>query len=100
MPALGMASTEVYLAEWIKQPGDSVLDGEAIAVVETDKAELTVESPGVGILGSHLFGAEISVPAGATIAFLLQPGEKEPTAASNNGSPSPAAAHRAGCGWR
>lgn len=89
MPALGMASTEVYLAAWIRQPGDTVVDGEAIALVETDKAELTVESPGSGILGSHLFDAEISVPAGATIAFLLQPGEAEPATSPSVGSSPP-----------
>jgi pyruvate dehydrogenase E2 component (dihydrolipoamide acetyltransferase) len=84
MPALGMASTDVYLAEWSKQPGDSVAIGDTIAVVETDKAELTVDATAEGTLGSHLFPAETSVPSGATITFVLSAGEIEPSPAGGN----------------
>jgi pyruvate dehydrogenase E2 component (dihydrolipoamide acetyltransferase) len=82
VPALGMASDGVYLAEWTKEPGDTIAEGEVIARIETDKAELDVESPGAGILGRHLFAAETEVPSGATIAYLLGADETEPSAGS------------------
>jgi pyruvate dehydrogenase E2 component (dihydrolipoamide acetyltransferase) len=92
VPALGMASDGVYLAEWTKQPGDTIADGEIIARIETDKAELDVQSPGAGILGQHLFAAETEVPSGATIAYLLGAGEAEPSAGTAPATPAPTAA--------
>lgn len=80
VPALGMASTEVHLTEWLKQPGDTIADDDAIALIETDKAELEVRSPGAGILGRHRYEAGTDVPNGATIATLLGIEETEDAA--------------------
>ncbi|MFS0912002.1 2-oxo acid dehydrogenase subunit E2 [Microbacterium sp. 179-I 3D2 NHS] len=93
MPALGMASDSVYLAEWLKQPGDRIEVGDVIANIETDKAELEVESTFAGVLGRHRFPADSEVPSGATIAVVLQEGETDD--GGNEGSDAVAGARAA-----
>ena len=78
IPSVGMAMTEAVLNAWLKNPGDSVAVGEAIAEIETDKSSLDLESPGDGVLGRHLVSAGASVPVGQVIVRLLEPGEIEP----------------------
>ncbi|MGF1617481.1 MAG: 2-oxo acid dehydrogenase subunit E2 [Acidimicrobiia bacterium] len=78
VPALGMAMEECLLVEWLKQPGDRVGDGEAVAVIETDKAEMDLESPGEGRLGEHIYEAGATVPVGNVIAYILDEGETDP----------------------
>jgi pyruvate dehydrogenase E2 component (dihydrolipoamide acetyltransferase) len=73
-----MAMTEAVLSAWLKNPGDSVAVGEAIAEIETDKSSLDLESPSDGVLGRHLVSAGASVPVGQVIVRLLEPGEIEP----------------------
>jgi pyruvate dehydrogenase E2 component (dihydrolipoamide acetyltransferase) len=78
IPSVGMAMTEAVLNTWLKNPGDSVAAGEAIAEIETDKSSLDLESPGDGVLGRHLVSAGASVPVGQVIVRVLEPGEIEP----------------------
>lgn len=89
VPALGMASDSVYLAEWIKQPGDAVSDGDVIALIETDKSNLDVEATSDGVLGAHRFPENSEVPLGEVITVILEPGETEDGTAA---PPAPPAA--------
>lgn len=42
MPKMGDAMTEGKVIRWMKQPGDPVAQGEAIAEIETDKVRKSV----------------------------------------------------------
>src|SRR5688500_15648884 len=44
MPNLGFDTQSGRLLEWLKQPGDPVRRGDILAVVETDKANVELES--------------------------------------------------------
>jgi len=44
LPSLGADMERATLTEWLKKPGDPVHRGEAIAVVETDKGLIDIES--------------------------------------------------------
>ena len=77
VPAVGMAMDNVILLEWLKNPGDSVNVGEAIAVIETDKTTMEIESESSGTLGKHRYQLNDERPAGATITVILIPGETE-----------------------
>ena len=79
IPALGMAMTEALLLSWLKQPGDTVVEGEPIAEIETDKATMDLESPAAGLLGRHLFDAGALVPIASPVCRILEAGEVEPT---------------------
>ncbi len=57
MPKMGMTMTEGTVASWLKNDGDFVNEGEAIATVETDKITNNLEAPVSGVL-------RISVEAG------------------------------------
>src|ERR1700740_2446204 len=87
-----MAMTEAVLNAWLKNPGDSVVSGEAIAEIETDKSSLDLESPSDGVLGRHLVSAGASVPVGQVIVRVLEPGETEPHEHEHEGAAPPAAA--------
>lgn len=61
VPKWGLTADEAVLVSWLKQVGDDVAAGDAIAEVETDKADAELEAPGAGVL--H----EIIVPAGSNV---------------------------------
>jgi 2-oxoisovalerate dehydrogenase E2 component (dihydrolipoyl transacylase) len=50
LPDLGEGLTEAELLEWLVAVGDEVRSGQAIARVETDKAEVDVTSPWAGMI--------------------------------------------------
>jgi pyruvate dehydrogenase E2 component (dihydrolipoamide acetyltransferase) len=81
-----MAMTEAVLNVWLKNPGDSVAEGEVLAEIETDKSVLDLESPSDGLLGRHLVSAGATVPVGHAIVRILAPGEVEPD--DNTGLPA------------
>ncbi|MBA3236570.1 MAG: 2-oxo acid dehydrogenase subunit E2 [Chloroflexi bacterium] len=69
--------TEALLVRWIKQPGDPITIGEAVAEIETDKASADLEAPADGVLGRHRFEAGAVVPVGVALAVVLEGGEAE-----------------------
>jgi len=96
VPASGMAMEEALLTEWLKEPGEPVRAGEAVAVVETDKTSVELSSGSGGILGRHLFAPGSTVKAGATVAYVLAEGEQEPSSkAAPNGDASATSAEPA-----
>ncbi|MEO7564702.1 MAG: 2-oxoglutarate dehydrogenase complex dihydrolipoyllysine-residue succinyltransferase [Sphingomicrobium sp.] len=70
VPALGESITEGTLAEWLKQPGDTVAQDEPIASLETDKVNVEVPSPIAGVLTKQLVKAGETVAVGADIAVI------------------------------
>lgn len=50
MPALSPTMTTGNIVKWLKNPGDEVASGDAIAEIETDKAVNTWDSNEEGIL--------------------------------------------------
>ncbi|MCE7982724.1 MAG: 2-oxo acid dehydrogenase subunit E2 [Caldilinea sp. CFX5] len=83
MPNMGFDTQEARLIEWLKQPGDPVKKGELIAVIESDKANVELESVAAGVLLELLAtpGAEVSV--GAVIARIGAPEEMQRSSASS-----------------
>ena len=59
MPALSPTMEEGTIAKWLVKKGDSVLPGDVLAEIETDKATIEFESIEEGIVG------EILVPEGS-----------------------------------
>jgi pyruvate/2-oxoglutarate dehydrogenase complex dihydrolipoamide acyltransferase (E2) component len=61
LPQWGMGMSEGTITTWLKEIGDTVAEDEALAEVEAEKVEETLESPAAGRL------VEILVPAGDTV---------------------------------
>jgi len=69
MPRLSDSMEEGTIVRWLKQDGEPVTQGEALAEVETDKATVTFEADADGTL--HILVAEgETVPPGAVIAQI------------------------------
>ena len=78
VPRVGQAAEDATLVEWLRAAGDVVAAGDAVAVVETDKTEIEVESPAAGIIGSLRGFEGDTYPIGAVLVYVLAPGEVEP----------------------
>ncbi len=79
MPKTGMAMEEGTVIRWLKKPGDRISKGEAIAVIETDKVTMDLESDYEGTLLAVVHGDGEVVKATHTIAWIGVPGEEVPT---------------------
>ena len=78
MPKLSDTMTEGTLLKWLKNEGDKITAGDAIAEIETDKATMEMESFDDGVLHKHILAAGSKAAVGEKIGLLLQKGEKPP----------------------
>jgi pyruvate dehydrogenase E2 component (dihydrolipoamide acetyltransferase) len=88
MPALGFDMTEGLLARWLKNEGDPVVKGQAIAEIETDKATVEIEAAAAGVLARIIVQAGETVPVGTLIGVIAEAGE-EITAVAAPAPPAP-----------
>ncbi|HLO47304.1 MAG TPA: dihydrolipoamide acetyltransferase family protein [Kamptonema sp.] len=72
MPALSSTMTEGKIVSWVKSPGDKVEKGETVVVVESDKADMDVESFYEGFLATIIVAAGDVAPVGAAIALVAE----------------------------
>lgn len=82
MPALSSTMTEGKIVSWAKSPGDKVEKGETVVVVESDKADMDVESFYEGYLAHIIVQAGDSAPVGEAIAFIVETEAEIATAAA------------------
>ena len=92
MPALSSTMTEGKIVSWIKSEGDVLSKGESVVVVESDKADMDVETFYDGILAAIVVGDGEVAPVGAPIGLLAETEEEIAEAkakASKSGSSAP-----------
>jgi pyruvate dehydrogenase E2 component (dihydrolipoamide acetyltransferase) len=101
MPALSSTMTEGKIVDWVKAPGDKVEKGETVLIVESDKADMDVESFYEGYLAAIVVPAGQNAPVGNALAYIAETEAEIPEAqqrASGGGAaaapaaPAPAAA--------
>ncbi|MDJ0524436.1 MAG: dihydrolipoamide acetyltransferase family protein [Microcystis sp. M53600_WE12] len=76
MPALSSTMTEGKIVSWVKSPGEKVSKGETVLVVESDKADMDVESFYDGYLAVILVEAGQEAPVGEAIAYIAETEEE------------------------
>jgi pyruvate dehydrogenase E2 component (dihydrolipoamide acetyltransferase) len=95
MPSLGADMEAGTLVEWLVQPGDHVKHGDIVAVVETQKGAIEIETFQTGKIEKLLVGLDTKVPVGTPLALIKAEGEAKPAAAptapSSAARPAPAA---------
>ena len=94
-PQVGESVTEVVIGEWLKQIGEAVEEDELVFVVESDKTNMEVPSPGDGVLVEQLKQAGESAQVGEVIARLDTEAKASVAAAAAPAAapaPAPAAA--------
>ena len=72
MPALSSTMTEGKITSWVKSEGDKVEKGETVVIVESDKADMDVETFYEGYLGVIITPAGESAPVGSAIAYVAE----------------------------
>jgi pyruvate dehydrogenase E2 component (dihydrolipoamide acetyltransferase) len=83
--------TEGKIVEWVKSPGEKIEKGETVVIVESDKADMDVESFNEGFLAAILVQAGDTAPVGQAIALVAETEAeieeaKKQAASSPNGS--------------
>ncbi|AEE77080.1 2-oxoacid dehydrogenase acyltransferase catalytic domain [Arabidopsis suecica] len=72
MPALSSTMTEGKIVSWIKTEGEKLAKGESVVVVESDKADMDVETFYDGYLAAIVVGEGETAPVGAAIGLLAE----------------------------
>lgn len=86
---------EGKVVSWLKSPGDKVKKGESVVVVESDKADMDVESFNEGFMGGIVVQEGGVASVGAPIAYIAESEaeleEAKSKAGSGNGVAAPPA---------
>jgi pyruvate dehydrogenase E2 component (dihydrolipoamide acetyltransferase) len=88
MPKTGMAMEEGLIIEWRIREGDPVKKGDVVALIETDKSTMELESDYDGVILAILGKAGETVPVTQVIAWVGQPGEAIPADPRRTGTPA------------
>lgn len=78
MPSLGADMDSGTLVEWLVHEGDTVHRGDAMAVVDTDKSAIEVESFDEGVVETFLVAPGTRVAVGTPLARLTPLGASVP----------------------
>lgn len=91
VPELAESITEGTIAQWLKQPGDTVEKGEFIVELETDKVNVEVISEEAGVVSELLAAEGDTVQVGQVIARVGEgSGTATPSPATETAAPSSA----------
>ncbi len=95
MPKLSDTMEEGKILRWLKHPGDAVHHGDALAEVETDKADMVMESFEDGVLAEIRLKEGETAKVGAVIAILRPAGETAGAGLAAHNGEAPGAEERA-----
>lgn len=81
---------EGKVVRWLKAEGERVREGDVLAEIETDKADMEMEALGSGVLRRILVPAGGSAPVGALIGVIAGPDEDISAVLAEASGPAPA----------
>lgn len=70
VPQWGLTMDDAVFVGWLKQVGDPVAEGEAIAEIETDKTTADLPSPAAGVLAATAVAAGDEVVPGQVVGRI------------------------------
>ncbi|HUE11187.1 MAG TPA: lipoyl domain-containing protein, partial [Steroidobacteraceae bacterium] len=70
IPKIGLVMEEVKVVRWLKNVGDSVVAGEPLLEVETEKSVVEIEAAATGQLTEILVHAESVATVGDHVAWI------------------------------
>src|ERR1035437_7951819 len=84
MPKPGQMTEECVLVAWHKNEDDVVKKGDVLFEIETDKSNMNVEAFEEGVLLKRVVEVGQTVPVNAVCAYVGEPGEAIPDAATRS----------------
>ncbi len=85
VPQLGESIVEATVGQWRKREGETVVAGEPLLELETDKVNIEVPSPGDGVLTSILKHEGDTVGVGEVLAQISTEAQPARSASARNG---------------
>jgi pyruvate dehydrogenase E2 component (dihydrolipoamide acetyltransferase) len=79
LPSLGADMDQATILEWRVEPGDALVPGEVILVIDTEKSEMDVEALHPGVVTDIVVPVGATVPVGTVLARYDPPGTAVPT---------------------
>ncbi|MBX5449242.1 biotin/lipoyl-containing protein [Thermogemmatispora sp.] len=76
MPKWGLTMEEGTIVEWMVGEGDTVQQGDVLAVVETEKTSVELTSPFSGVVARVLVADGETVPVGTPLLVLASSPEE------------------------
>ncbi len=70
LPKWGLTMEDGTVVAWHVREGDTVVEGEVIAEVETEKVENDLEAPCAGVIARILVEEEETVDVGTVLAVI------------------------------
>ncbi len=70
MPKFGMTMEYGLIVEWLVAEGDTVAEGDGIAVIETEKVSTELEAPTGGTIIELSCEVDDEVPVGEIIGYI------------------------------
>ena len=70
MPKWGLSMEEGTILEWMVGPGEEVAQGEVLATVESEKAEMELPSPVAGVFAKALVEEQATVGVGTELCVI------------------------------
>jgi pyruvate dehydrogenase E2 component (dihydrolipoamide acetyltransferase) len=93
MPSLGADMDRGTLLEWLVKPGDIVQRGDIVAVVDTSKSAVEVETFTEGVVDALLVEPGTTVAVGTPLATIEVPGAPHPAEEGSREAPSRPESH-------
>ena len=95
MPKMGDGMEEGTILRWLKREGDVVTVEEAIAEIETDKANVEIPAEESGILAKIVAAEGETVPVGGVIAYIGEAPSEQPAPQPHGAAQEPVVVVRA-----
>jgi pyruvate dehydrogenase E2 component (dihydrolipoamide acetyltransferase) len=70
LPKWGLSMEEATILEWMVAPGEEVAQGEALATVESEKAQMELPTPASGVFAKALVEEGETVPVGTEVCVI------------------------------
>ena len=92
IPQIGESITSVFIARWLKKPGEMVHEGDPVVELDSDKASMEVPAPTSGVLSEALAEEGDEIDIGAVVARIDETAEAPAPAADAPAAEAPAEA--------
>jgi pyruvate/2-oxoglutarate dehydrogenase complex dihydrolipoamide acyltransferase (E2) component len=90
MPQMGESVVEGVITKWLVREGDAVTEDQPLCEISTDKVDTEIPSPAAGVITRIVAPEGQTLPIGALLAVIGEPGAAARPAAATPPPPKPA----------